>query len=30
VCPKEIPLTTSIAHAGRQTTMRAIKNFFDR
>jgi len=30
VCPKEIPLTTSIAKAGRATTLRAIKNWFDR
>jgi succinate dehydrogenase / fumarate reductase iron-sulfur subunit len=30
VCPKEIPLTTSIARAGRQTTVRAIKRWFDR
>lgn len=29
VCPKEIPLTTSIARAGRQTTLHAIKQFFD-
>jgi len=29
VCPKEIPLTTSIARAGRQTTWRVIKQFFD-
>lgn len=28
VCPKEIPLTTSIARAGRQTTVYAIKKFF--
>ena len=28
VCPKEIPLTTSIARAGRATTVRAIKKFF--
>jgi succinate dehydrogenase / fumarate reductase iron-sulfur subunit len=30
VCPKEIPLTTSIARAGRATTVHAIKKFFDR
>lgn len=30
VCPKEIPLTTSIARAGRATTVYAIKKFFDR
>ncbi len=30
VCPKEIPLTTSIAKAGRATTLRAVKNWFDR
>lgn len=30
VCPKEIPLTTSIARAGRQTTWHAIKRLFDR
>jgi len=30
VCPKEIPLTTSIARAGRQTTLHAIKKWFDR
>jgi succinate dehydrogenase / fumarate reductase iron-sulfur subunit len=30
VCPKEIPLTTSIARAGRQTTLHAIKQFFDK
>lgn len=30
VCPKEIPLTTSIARAGRQTTVRAIQKIFDR
>lgn len=30
VCPKEIPLTTSIAQAGRATTLRAIKKWFDR
>jgi succinate dehydrogenase / fumarate reductase iron-sulfur subunit len=28
VCPKEIPLTTSIARAGRATTVRAITKFF--
>ena len=30
VCPKEIPLTTSIARAGRATTVHAIKKAFDR
>ena len=30
VCPKEIPLTTSIARAGRQTTLHMIKRWFDR
>ncbi len=30
VCPKKIPLTTSIARAGRQTTIRAITKIFDR
>jgi succinate dehydrogenase / fumarate reductase iron-sulfur subunit len=30
VCPKEIPLTTSIGRAGRATTLHAIKKFFDR
>lgn len=30
VCPKNIPLTTSIARAGRQTTLRAITKIFDR
>lgn len=30
VCPKDIPLTTSIARAGRQTTVHAIKKWFDR
>jgi succinate dehydrogenase / fumarate reductase iron-sulfur subunit len=29
VCPKEIPLTTSIARAGRATTVAAIKKWFD-
>lgn len=28
VCPKEIPLTTSIARAGRATTVRSMKKFF--
>lgn len=28
VCPKEIPLTTSIARAGRATTVAAIKKWF--
>lgn len=30
VCPKKIPLTTSIGRAGRATTVHAIKKFFDR
>jgi succinate dehydrogenase / fumarate reductase iron-sulfur subunit len=30
VCPKHIPLTTSIARAGRAATLYAIKKFFDR
>ncbi len=30
VCPKEIPLTTSIARAGRAATWNAVKNWFDR
>ena len=30
VCPKEIPLTTSIARAGRSTTLHMIKKWFDR
>lgn len=30
VCPKNIPLTTSIARAGRQTTVRMITRWFDR
>jgi succinate dehydrogenase / fumarate reductase iron-sulfur subunit len=30
VCPKEIPLTTSIARAGRATTIRALTKWFDR
>lgn len=29
VCPKEIPLTTSIARAGRATTLHALKKWFD-
>jgi succinate dehydrogenase / fumarate reductase iron-sulfur subunit len=29
VCPKEIPLTTSIARAGRATTVHALKKWFD-
>ena len=29
VCPKSIPLTTSIATAGRETTIHAIKKWFD-
>jgi len=30
VCPKEIPLTRSIARAGRSLTVYSIKKFFDR
>ena len=30
VCPKEIPLTTSIARAGRATTIHWLKQWFDR
>jgi len=30
VCPKEIPLTTSIARAGRATTFHWLKQWFDR
>lgn len=30
VCPKEIPLTTSIAKAGRAATVYSLKKFFDR
>lgn len=30
VCPKHIPLTTSIARAGRATTLHALKKWFDR
>jgi len=30
VCPKHIPLTTSIGRAGRATTIHALKKFFDR
>ncbi len=30
VCPKEIPLTTSIARAGRATTLHQLKNWFDK
>jgi succinate dehydrogenase / fumarate reductase iron-sulfur subunit len=29
VCPKAIPLTTSIGKAGRATTLRAFRRFFD-
>jgi succinate dehydrogenase / fumarate reductase iron-sulfur subunit len=29
VCPKSIPLTTSIAHAGRASTFRMLRRFFD-
>ncbi|MEX0652700.1 MAG: succinate dehydrogenase iron-sulfur subunit [Phycisphaeraceae bacterium] len=28
VCPKEVPITEAIAHIGRQTTVHAIKKFF--
>jgi succinate dehydrogenase / fumarate reductase iron-sulfur subunit len=28
VCPKKIPLTTSIARAGRATTVQMLKNWF--
>jgi len=30
VCPKEIPLTTSIARAGRAATVHTLKKWFDR
>jgi succinate dehydrogenase / fumarate reductase iron-sulfur subunit len=30
VCPKKIPLTTSIGRAGRATTIHSLKKFFDR
>lgn len=30
VCPKEIPLTQSIARAGRSATIHTLKKFFDR
>jgi succinate dehydrogenase / fumarate reductase iron-sulfur subunit len=30
VCPKEIPLTTSIARAGRAVTVRTFKKWFDK
>ena len=30
VCPKHIPLTTSIARAGRAATVHSLKKFFDR
>ena len=30
VCPKDIPLTTSIARAGRATTIHAVKKWFDK
>lgn len=30
VCPKRIPLTTSIGRAGRATTVHALRKFFDR
>jgi succinate dehydrogenase / fumarate reductase iron-sulfur subunit len=28
VCPKKIPLTTSIGRAGRATTVQMLKNWF--
>ena len=28
VCPKGVPITTAIAHIGRQTTVHAVKKFF--
>ena len=30
VCPKEIPLTTSIARAGRATTLHTLRKWFDK
>ena len=30
VCPKEIPLTTSIGKAGRAATVHSLKKFFDK
>jgi succinate dehydrogenase / fumarate reductase iron-sulfur subunit len=30
VCPKEIPLTTSIARAGRAATVHVIKKWFEK
>ena len=30
VCPKEIPLTTAIARAGRGTTLHVLKKWCDR
>ena len=30
VCPKEIPLTTSIAKAGRQATLHSLRKWFER
>ena len=30
VCPKEIPLTTAIARAGRSATLHALKKWFDK
>ncbi len=30
VCPKQIPLTTAIAHAGRSATLHTLKKWFDR
>jgi succinate dehydrogenase / fumarate reductase iron-sulfur subunit len=30
VCPKKIPLTRSIARAGRATTFRWLKKWFDK
>jgi len=30
VCPKEIPLTTSIAKASRASTLHVVKKWFDK
>jgi succinate dehydrogenase / fumarate reductase iron-sulfur subunit len=30
VCPKEIPLTQSIARAGRGATIRSLKKWFEK
>ena len=30
VCPKDIPLTTSIGELGRQTTLKAVRDLFGR